>query len=73
MINNDLYELIIEKAKEYKCSIVFFGDECQLAPVKQSSLSKVFTLSNKYPLTAIYRQDYYSGGQFSDFGKMRRY
>lgn len=70
MINNELYELIIEKAKEYKCSIVFFGDECQLAPVKQSSLSKVFSLSNKYSLTAIYRQDYYSGGQFSDFGKM---
>lgn len=68
MINNFLYELLIDKAKLLNCTIVFMGDEFQLAPVNQSSVSKVFTLSNIAKLTTVYRQDYVQAGKLTPFG-----
>lgn len=70
MINDDLFELLIKKADQYSCVIVFLGDESQLAPVKQKNVSKVFNLENKFNLTAVYRQDYYSEGKYTDYGTL---
>lgn len=56
MINDDLFEAIMEKAKMYYTKVIFQGDKCQLNPVKQSNFSKVFSLPNKIVLTKIYRQ-----------------
>lgn len=56
MINNDLYELLILKAKMWSSKIVFIGDSAQLQPVKQGELSKVFNLPNKIVLDKVERQ-----------------
>ena len=56
MINDDLFDLLLEKCREFKCKIVFSGDSQQLRPVKSDHISKVFTLGNKITLTKIYRQ-----------------
>lgn len=56
MINDDLFDLLLKKCKEFKCKIVFSGDSQQLRPVKSDHISKVFTLGNKITLTKIYRQ-----------------
>ena len=56
MINDDLFDLLLKKCKEFKCKIVFSGDSQQLRPVKSDHISKVFTLDNKITLTKIYRQ-----------------
>ena len=70
MINDDLFDLLIKKADQYSCTIVFLGDESQLAPVKQRKVSKVFNLENKFQLTAVYRQDYYSEGKYTEYGSL---
>jgi exodeoxyribonuclease-5 len=56
MINDDLFDLLLKKCREFKCKIVFSGDSQQLRPVKSDHISKVFTLNNKITLTKIYRQ-----------------
>ena len=61
MVSDDLFELLLEKCKEYKCQIIFVGDKQQLAPVKGNSHSKVFDLENKFELTYIYRQSENNG------------
>lgn len=56
MINDDLFEFIIDCAKRSESKVVWVGDEKQLQPVKSDKLSKVFSLDNKILLTKIYRQ-----------------
>lgn len=53
MINDDLYNTLCKVFFESK--IIFCGDPSQLAPVKQSHISKTFS-SNTLELTKIYRQ-----------------
>lgn len=61
MVSDDLFELLLEKCREYGCKIIFVGDRGQLAPVKGNSHSKVFDLENKFELTHIYRQSENNG------------
>lgn len=56
MINDDLFEFIIDCARKSESKVVWVGDEKQLQPVKSDKLSKVFSLDNKILLTKIYRQ-----------------
>ena len=61
MISDDLYDLLILRAKENNCKLIFVGDIKQLRPVKAITHSKVFTQENKFELTHIYRQSEDSG------------
>ena len=56
MINDDLFELLIEKVKDRNSKIIFVSDYAQLLPVKQKHYSKIYNLKNSYKLTKIYRQ-----------------
>lgn len=56
MINSDLYQFIVDKAKIKKCKVLFFGDSRQLYAVNEHSLSKPFQIENHFELTKIYRQ-----------------
>lgn len=42
MINEGKYDIIMDYAKSMGLKIIFVGDEAQLAPVKESQVSKVF-------------------------------
>ena len=53
MINDDLYNTLCSKFS--KAKIIFCGDDSQLAPVKQKSMSKAFNTRILF-LTKIYRQ-----------------
>ena len=60
MINNDLYDLLMDKLKKeyHQNKILYLGDIKQLRPVKQEEKSKVF-FQTEYPgftLTKIVRQ-----------------
>lgn len=54
MINDHLYNSLMQYANEYNFKIIFFGDSAQLAPIKQG-FSKVFSLPN-LQLNKVYRQ-----------------
>lgn len=56
MINDDLFQLLIDKCGSVKAKIVFVGDIKQIQPVKAKTTSKVFNLPNIITLTKIYRQ-----------------
>lgn len=56
MINDDLFDLLIEKCVAFNCKVIFVGDKCQLRPVNSLTTSKVFNLEDKYTLTKVYRQ-----------------
>ena len=56
MINDVLYDYIIERAKDRNCKVLWQGDEKQLYPVKSNKLSKTFQTSNDFRLNKIYRQ-----------------
>lgn len=56
MINDDLFDLLVEKCKKSKSKVVFVGDSQQLRPVKSDHLSKAFSLPNIIRLTKVYRQ-----------------
>lgn len=56
MINNDMFDLLIDKVKENGSKVIFIGDHAQLKPVADENISKVFTLPNKIALTKIWRQ-----------------
>lgn len=56
MINDDLFDCLVDCISKNKSKIIFLGDIKQLCPVKSDKLSKVFTLSNIINLTKIYRQ-----------------
>lgn len=55
MINDDLYDAIINRTQNAK--IIFISDLKQLQPVKSKKLSKVSLISNKFELTTNHRQD----------------
>lgn len=57
MINDDLFDLLEEKCKEFGSKIIFSSDKMQLQPVKSRYYSKVYSVKNKFGLTKIYRQD----------------
>lgn len=57
MINDELYDLILQYAKLTKTKIVFVGDKAQLQAVGDKKISKVFDVKNKGILTEIHRQD----------------
>jgi len=57
MINDDLFDLLIQKCKDKKAKIIFLSDSKQLNPVKSRRCSKVYDLPNQFELTHIYRQD----------------
>lgn len=56
MINDDLFDLLISKCKQYKDKIIFVSDEKQIQPVNNGGISKVFSLPNKSVLNKVYRQ-----------------
>lgn len=56
MINDDLFDLLLEKVQEFHSKIIFVGDKAQLRPVNSLTTSKVFNVENKFTLTKIYRQ-----------------
>lgn len=56
MINDDLYDIIIEKCSEMGTKVIFCGDIKQLQPVEGRHYSKVFSIKNSFELTKIYRQ-----------------
>ena len=56
MINDDLFDLLIEKVTFRESKIIFIGDPAQLLPVKQGKYSKVYSLKDCFKLTKIYRQ-----------------
>lgn len=61
MINDTIYNLIIDKAREHGCKIIFVGDQLQLGPVKQGFISKTFSIDLILKLEKIYRQNSGSG------------
>ena len=56
MINDDLFDLLLEKVSDRQSKILFVSDQKQLNPVKQQQNSKVYTLEDSFELTKIYRQ-----------------
>lgn len=54
MINDDLFDLIIEKLAVGNSKIIFIGDIAQLAPVKQELKSKVFN-NTDYPSVKLHK------------------
>ena len=56
MINDVLYDSILDSCKGKVCKVIFTGDSRQIAPVKQRKIAKTFECENKSELTQIYRQ-----------------
>ena len=57
MINDDLFDLIVERVKSYNSKILFVSDKAQLLPVQSTKYSKVYTHCDQtFTLTKIYRQ-----------------
>lgn len=56
MINDQLYTTLLDKAEQFKFKIIFSGDEKQLAPVKQSYISRTFSDNKVISLEKVYRQ-----------------
>lgn len=56
MINDDLYDFLLKRCKDFNAKIVFVQDPCQIQPVKQESLSKVSSVKNQFILTEVHRQ-----------------
>lgn len=61
MVNDELFELLLEKCEFYNSKIIFVGDKAQLKPVNSFTSSKVFGLEDYFELTKIYRQKTESG------------
>jgi len=61
MINDVLYNFLVEEARAKYCKIIFVGDKAQLKPVKSSEESLVFTIKDQFILTEIFRQSKDSG------------
>lgn len=60
MINDDLFDLLLEKVSDRGSQILFCSDSKQLLPVKQQHCSKVYDLPDSFELTKIYRQSHES-------------
>lgn len=50
MLNDKLYDNIIELAKRYNTKVLFVGDKYQLKPVEQNTLAKPFVYSDTCPI-----------------------
>lgn len=57
MIGKDLKTLNDLRIEEYGTKVIYCGDEKQLLPVKSSSISDIFKVSNIFKLTDIVRQE----------------
>jgi ATP-dependent exoDNAse (exonuclease V) alpha subunit len=57
MINNFLYEKLLELTQREGTKLVFVGDELQLKPVNSLDVSQVFSNTNVFKLTTNHRQD----------------
>lgn len=57
MINDDLYNVLIDKCSELNTKVIFVGDIKQLQPVEGRNYSKVFSIPDSFQLTKIYRQN----------------
>lgn len=56
MINDSLYDKLIELAKKFNCKILFVGDIAQLSPVNSKNIAKTFNCENHFQLIDIHRQ-----------------
>ena len=56
MINDALFNMLIQKCKDMDTKVIFVGDPAQLKPVKSSEKSLVFNTKESYELKKIYRQ-----------------
>jgi ATP-dependent exoDNAse (exonuclease V) alpha subunit len=61
MVNDDLYDALLEKCKAKNTKLLIVGDIAQLRPVTAIKHSKVFDNPNKAILDKIYRQSFDSG------------
>ena len=56
MINDELFDYLLELAKDNKCKILFISDSAQLKPVRNKKKSKVYTCKNTIVLDKVFRQ-----------------
>lgn len=56
MVNNNLFETLVERCKDKDAKLIVIGDAAQIAPVKQNSNSKTFHVENTFQLKKVYRQ-----------------
>lgn len=56
MVNDALFDLMIDRCEKNNCKIIWVCDEAQIKPVNSDDLSKVFKVSSQYQLTEIFRQ-----------------
>lgn len=56
MVNNDLFETLVERCKDKNTKLIVIGDAAQIAPVKQGFNSKTFKVENAFQLKKVYRQ-----------------
>ena len=56
MVNEILFDFIVESCKQKSCKILWILDEKQLCPVKDRKLSKATQIEKVYRLNKIYRQ-----------------
>lgn len=56
MINDTLYDVIVEACKEYGVRLMFMGDRHQLMPVNQYTISKTFNVEHNFRLVKVERQ-----------------
>ena len=61
MVNDELFDALIIKCREYSSKLIFSGDMAQLRPVTALTHSKVFNLKGSIKLNKIYRQSEESG------------
>lgn len=57
MVNDYLYDTLLEKCLQVDSKIIFVGDSSQIKPVNSTQISKVFSQESSYTLTEIFRQD----------------
>lgn len=57
MVNDALFDLMLDRCKKNNCKILFCGDIAQIKPVNSEQTSKVFTVEDTYYLTEIFRQE----------------
>lgn len=56
MINDNLFKALEKRCSERKTKILYVSDEKQLRPVKSDKESLVYSVTNSYRLTKIFRQ-----------------
>lgn len=64
MVNDALYELMLDRCVKNNCKIIWIGDIAQIKPVNSQETSKVFSVVDSYYLTEIFRQE--NGSALSD-------